>query len=192
MAINTQVSPLANVFKCARQTVVADSDLLKAIKACPEDEDTIKRAVYAGRMVISLGVTHEACLLILGLKVFNKDKQDDNHRSEAQEKAYTAARVWFVAFKARTGLSTPKASPDKSDDNTMDVSKLKAAPKQKVADASQLAAYCVADASRDYDFFLLNKGHVALSGPMASELMGAYADMLATVKEIVAKHSTKA
>lgn len=188
------VTTLQAVFNKARATVVSESELFKAIKACPDDEKIVARAVYAGRMVIGLGVTQEAALLILGLKVWNKDesKNTDNHRTEKQEKAYTAARVWFTTFKARWGLSKPKASPEKDDDTSdMDVSKLKAAPKQKVSDVAQLAAYCVADASRDYDFFLLNKGHVAIASELGAELMGAYADMLNTVKEIVAKHAPK-
>lgn len=194
MVASTKViAPLQLVFDNARKTVVAEADLAKAMRACPDDDKAISRAVYVGRMVIALGVTQEAATLILGLKVWNKDesKNTDNHRTHKQELAYTAARVWLVSFKSRWGFTAPKAKSDKEDKGEMDTSKLKSAPKQQVSDEAQLAAFCVADASRDYDFFLLNKGHVALAGEMGAELMGAYADMLATVKEITAKHYTK-
>ncbi len=189
------VTALQAIFNASVSIVDAERALLAAIKlAKGEEEDDIKRMVYAGRISKTLNYTQEKSLLCMGKRVQKTKghKGDNETRSWKEEQVYGAARVWFTTFKTRYGLSkgvtrgqaaTPK--------NAMNTEKLKPAPKPVVTTSLELAAYCEALSSRGYDFFLLNKSHSAVMSTMGSELMGAFADHLAQVKEIITKHTPK-
>jgi hypothetical protein len=188
---SSPVSGIDLVYKNASSIVVAEQALAVSMRACKEDISDIKKVVYAARMAASLGYSREAAMVALGKKVFNKDesKNTDGHRTEKEEKAYTAARVWMTSFSQRHGFSAPAdKSKDDASKGDMDTAKLKTPKPAKIATDIDLAAFVQAHAKSLYDLFLLNKAHKAVTTDMGAELMGLCADFDADAKAICAKY----
>lgn len=177
------------IYASALANAKSEHMLANTIKRAPSalDAEEIKRAVYAARVSLALGASKEKALLVLSLKTHKKDVSPtpDDMRTAEQEKAYGAARVWFTAFKQRHGLETKgrRENPEGDKSKLMDTEKL-VSPKFKVSTSLELAAFCQAHAAQGYSFFLLNKAHPAVSSEVGAKLMGAYADLVATIKEI--------
>ena len=189
------VSPLAAVtlaaFNAAKSTALLKDAFVKA----GGNQDAPRQALIVGRMMFSLNYTQEKALLALGKKGRGKNPDDakltDDVRTASEEKAYGAARVYLSARLKEWGLATTSAQGgDRSkDSDAMDTEKLVTAGKPKVNTSPELGAYSMAYAKAGYDFFLLNKGHSAVTSEHGSELMGAFADLCAAIAEINSKYA---
>ena len=163
-----------------------------AFIAAGGDQDEPKRILMAGRVSHSLKCSREVALLALSKKGNPGLKSDvkDDVRTIAEQRACGAARTFLSSCLKAWGIKTTEArgGDRKSDDTNMDTEKLKAAPKPKVNNHVELGQYSLAYATAGYDFFLLNKGHEAVIAAHGSELMGAFADFVDTIKEINSKY----
>ena len=173
----------------------SEEALKLAVIAAGGDKAEVQKAFYIGRYISVLDYTTEQALKALG-KTNNPDKladKGDDYRTPNEQKAYDAMRgMWSTKLK-NWGLKSDHANAGNKnngkgdgDKNLMSTEKLKAPKAAKVETSIELAAYLKAEASRLYDFFLLNKEHSAVKAARGSRLMGITADYLAAIEEEVA------
>ena len=195
MTISKSVTPMQAVTNAAYNAAKSTMVLKTAFIHAGGNQDEPRKALIVGRIMYALNYTQEKALIALGKKGFSsKSENGDTTRTEIEEKAYGAARVYLSARLKEWGLVTTSSQggnrvPVAGAEKPMDTEKLKSAPKFKVNNILELAAFCEAHASQGYDFFLLNRAHEAVTDECGSELMAAFADHLDTIKEIIAKHN---
>lgn len=186
------ISAIDALFNAAVATAKSDDVLRKAFIAAGGNQDEPKRILLAARMSHSLKCTREVALQTLAKTGNPKHNpvHGDDVRTIEQEKAYGAARGYLTACLKRWGLQTTatQGGDRTSNKDTLVTEKLVTPGKPKVETVAELSAYAMAYAKSGYDLFLLNKGHKAVTSNHGSELMGAFADFVATIAEINAKH----
>lgn len=198
-AATPAMSKLDVLFDASVNAAKSDDALKAAFIAAGGDQDEPKKVLMSGRISHSLKVTREEALRVMnrtgrGKKPDNKDVDahdlGDDVRTTREEKACGAARVFLSGRLKSWGLKTSenRGGDRTKDDDAMSTDKLKMAPKPKVTDDIELGAYCLAFAQQGYSFFLLNKEHPAVKSDIGAELMGAFADLLDSVKETVASY----
>lgn len=181
------------LFDAVVSNAQSDDTMKAAFIAAGGNQDEPRKVVIVARIAHSLSATKETALLAFNKKGNPKlnTKHADDVRSPKEEKAYGAARVFLSSRLKVWGIKTAsKQGGDRTGDNSrMTTEKLKPAPKPRIENSVELGAYCMAYATAGYDLFLLNKAHEAVTSPHGSELMGAFADFVNTVKDINAKHN---
>ena len=167
-------------------------DVLRAaFVAAGGDQDEPKRILMAGRVSHALKCTREVALLALSKKGNPGLKTDvpDDVRNIKEQRACGAARTFLSSCLKAWGIKSAEArGGDRSaSKGAMDTEKLKPAGKPKVSNHVELGTYALAYATAGYDLFLINKNHDAVKSAHGSELMGAFADFVDSIKEINAK-----
>lgn len=191
-ASTTEVpSPLQLVTNAAFAAAKSTHMLKSVFIAAGGNQDAPRQALIVGRLMFALSYTQEKALLVLGKSGAKSNVAADDKRTEKEEKAYGAARVYLSARLKEWGLSTTstQGGDRTKDDSKMSTEKLVMAKAPKVETVAELSAYASAYAKAGYDFFLLNKAHSAVISTHGSELMGAFADFVNSIAEINAKHA---
>ena len=183
MATTKQVSVTQAVFNAVYATGAVDAKIVAAIQAAGgAGQDDVKRMVYAARISVTLKVTQEAALIILGKKGENA-KDGDNRRTPAEEKAYGAARTWFTGFLQRNGLVTKEArGGDRSSSNATNTEGIKF-PSIKVASSPELSQFMLATSTMLEALFAKNATHPAFATKQAEMFKATIVDFVAGVKE---------
>jgi len=172
----------------------SDATMCEAFIAAGGDQAGPKHILMSARVAFALGVTREAALRVMAKKGNPGKRTDvgDDTRTTEEEKACGAARTFLSGRLKAWGIKTTETrGGDRDSDkraNTMDTEKLVLPKKPVVQTSVELSAYALAYAKAGYDFFLLNKAHKAVASGAGPELMGLFADFVASIEDVINEH----